>query len=183
MPRKKSLLNKYYPLFLIFLGFLLMSFAAGYRFYSERILSFSATPSNANAFENQKNTPTRITIPKVKIDVPVEVSSIRDGVWGISNHGASFLDISAGIGSGGNIVMYGHNKAKIFGYIRNLKKGDLIELQDKDGVKHVYKVEETRVVEPNNLTYVEPKDKETLTLYTCTGLFDSKRHIVVAYPI
>lgn len=182
MPRKKLLLNKYYPLFLIFLGFLLMSFAAGYRFYSERILSFSDIPT-VEASENQKNIPTRITIPKVKIDVPVEVSSIQGGVWGISNHGASFLDISAGMGSGGNIVMYGHNKAKIFGYIRNLKKDDLIELQDREGAKHVYKVDFIKVVEPTNISYVEPKDKETLTLYTCTGLFDSKRHIVVAYPI
>src|SRR3989344_3810726 len=157
MPRKNLLIKKYYPLFLIFFGFLLMSFAAGFRLYNQRILSFSSVPSQVEAKNLEKNIPTRITISKVAIDVVVEVSTITDGVWQISNSGASFLDISAGIGEGGNIVIYGHNKARIFGYIRNLKKADVIELQDKKGNKHKYKVETIKIVEPDNIDYVQPK--------------------------
>jgi len=177
--------RKNYPLLLIFLGFVFISFTGGYRIYSQRILSFSTTPKSfqkGDTGDQNKNIPGRINIPKVNISLPVDISTIENGVWQISDTRASFLDISAGLGQGGNTVIYGHNKTSIFGPIRWLKKGDEIELIDRAGESHKYEIAETVVVNPDAIDYVEPKDKETLTIYTCTGVFDSKRFIIVAYP-
>lgn len=186
MPRKlakyKKIFDNYSPFFLISLGITLMLTAAGWRFYQERVLSFEATPVSAKEVEN-KNVPQRITIPKVNMALDIHTSSINNGVWEISNKGGSYLNVSAGLGQGGNTVIYGHNKASLFGPIRWLKKGDKIILQDMNWNSYEYIVEEVVVTTPDDVQYVEPKDKEMITIYTCTGLFDSKRHIIVAYPL
>lgn len=176
----KTQLNNFLPFFLISFGLVLIGFVFGIR-VSQRILSFNEKPK-AVVQVQAKNIPARINIPKIKISLPVDVSSIKGGVWEISPRNASFLDISEGLGQGGNTVIYGHNKNSIFGPIRWLKKGDEIEVVDKSGKAFKYEVVETVTVGPDAIEYVEPKDNEILTLYTCTGLFDSKRYIVIAHP-
>ncbi|MEK7526325.1 MAG: sortase [Patescibacteria group bacterium] len=173
--------NNFISLFLIFIGVTLIGFVFVWRI-QQRILSFNSQPANAQQVE-AKNIPGRITIPKIKLSLPIETSTIENKVWQISDTRVSFLDISAGLGQGGNTVLYGHNKQSIFGPIRWLKVGDEIGVTDQEGKEHRYIIDKTVTVNPDNISFVEPKTKETLTIYTCIGLFDSKRFIIVAYPV
>jgi sortase A len=151
-----------------------------YRLYETKILGFSGQlasqiPTGPAAV--------KIVIPKVKLDLPVTEATVTDGTWEISPDGASHWDSSANPGADGNIVIYGHNKTNLFGPIRWLNLGDQIIITAADGSKHLYSITKTVTVSPKQIEYILPKDEETITLYTCTGLFDSQRYLVIAKPI
>lgn len=164
---------------LLILGLLLIALFSGWRFYNARILSFKTDNVSASV-ETQSSNPVSISIPSIKLALPVEESAITGGVWEISSKGASHLDQSADPGEAGNIVIYGHNKNSLFGPIKRLKEGDLIEITAENGTLYTYRVVKTVITTPDDIEYVLPKNEEILTLYTCTGLLDSKRHIVLA---
>lgn len=126
---------------------------------------------------------TKINIPKVNLDLPVTLTSISNGVWEVPQAAVGHLDQSAKINSNGNIVLYAHNTNNLFGPIRWLNPGDEIFLTGIDGRGYKYQVSETITVKPNVVDYVLPTDSEKLTLFTCTGLFDLERFIVVATPV
>lgn len=168
-------------LLFFFLGTLLTSFFFGMRFYQARVLSFEKVPDRPLVLGGAK--PVEVEVPAAHIKLAVEESGIVDGVWQISKKGASHLDISSSPGQNGNIVIYGHNKNSLFGPIRSIKEGTEILLKDGVGGIYRYQVARTVVVGPSEVNYVEPTREETLTLYTCTGLLDSKRFVVIAKPI
>ena len=148
-------------------------------YYNDRILSFTKTPQEAKVVLKEE-LPVEIDIPSIGISLPIDVGAIKDGVWQISYNHPTFLDTSAAPGSGGNTVIYGHNKNNIFGPIRWLNVGASIEIKGSDGKTYYYKVIKTDTVNPDNLEYVMPKNEEVLTIYTCTGFLDSKRFMVIA---
>mgnify|MGYP001597788182 CR=1 FL=1 len=160
-------------------GLFLVCLFIGWRFYNARILSFKTDNVSASS-ESQSSNPVSINIPSIGLTLPLEESAIVDGVWQISYKGASHLDKSADPGETGNMVIYGHNKTSLFGPIRWLKEGDLIEIKNEEGALYSYRVVKTVITTPADIEYVLPKSEEILTLYTCTGLLDSKRHIVLA---
>jgi len=125
----------------------------------------------------------RILIPRVKLNLKITPTSIKNGVWETPQISVGHLNQSANINSGGNIVLYAHNTNNLFGPVRWLKVGDEITLLGMDGKNYPYLVSETATVKPNKVDYVLPKKTETLTLFTCTGLFDLERFVVVAVPV
>lgn len=182
MPSKKLPDSRRQGLILVIVGLLLIASVAAWRFWEARVLSFTQEPPVAE--EVRKSSPNRITIPVVKLDLPVEEGVIESGVWQVSKGGASHLVTSANPGEKGNIVIYGHNRSDLFGPIHWLEVGGEIKVTNQDGEEFVYRIEKTAVVSPDNLFYVLPnKEEEILTLYTCTGFLDSKRYIVVAKPL
>jgi len=172
-------IQKKQGLVFLILGLFLIALFSGWRFYNARILSFR-TDDIAVSSETQSSNPVSINILSIGLTLPIEESTIIDGVWQISYQGASHLDKSADPGEGGNMVIYGHNKNLLFGPIRWLKEGDLIEIKNEEGTLYSYRVVKTVITTPDDISYVLPKNEEILTLYTCTGLLDSKRHIVLA---
>ena len=164
---------------LIFSGILLLVIFGIWRIRELR-LSFQG---NLPKSVNHESQIARIKIDKVKMNLVVEPAIINNGVWPVSEKNASHWASSANPGENGNIVIYGHNKTSVFGPIRWLNVGDKIELTDKQGQTYEYKISETVTVKPEEIKYVEPTNTETLTLYTCTGWWDSQRYIVSAKPI
>ena len=150
-----------------------------YRVYSLKLLSFGRPTAG---IVSTGPAPVKIDIPKVNLHLPVSETTVTDGTWEISPDGASHWDNSANPGEAGNIVIYGHNKTNLFGPIRWLSLGDEIILTDAQGNEHNYRITETVTVPPTQTEYILPKDEEILTLYTCTGLFDSQRYLVIAKP-
>lgn len=192
MPRKK--LTKKTPsrktiaLFIIGLSLILISFV--WKVYQERVLSFNSETElnstiipyfSANLRDDGK-IPQAILIPSLNIDLPIIESQIKNGVWEINKTGASHLGNSARPTENGNIIMYGHNKLKLFGKTLSLKKGDLIEVITKDNQKYTYRIFETKTVNSNEISVLAKTEEEILTFYTCTGLLDSKRFIIKAKP-
>lgn len=127
--------------------------------------------------------PVEIIIPSIQIDLKVDPGQIKDGVWQISEKSATFLNTSAPPGSGGNTVIYGHNKQAIFGNLPYLSVGQKITIKTKSGKIYNYIAEKKYFVGPDRVDLVSPSDKEELTIYTCYGLFDGERAVIVAKPL
>jgi sortase A len=175
--------QKYYlSTFAVFFGLAIFSFGA-YNYFSIRILSFAKPPPETVVVENRAELPAKINIPDLKIDLVVEEGFIQNGIWQISEKGASHLNTSARPGEGGNIIIYGHNKKVIFGSLPFAQIGTKIIITDKNGKIYNYEVTDKLRVNPSRVDLLYPTDSEQLTIYTCTGPFDSQRFVIKAKPI
>lgn len=179
---RKRLTTNFKRNHLIYLGLFFIFIFSAWRYHQIRILSFN----NAEVEKADISTgviPMHIKSYPVGIDVNIKPSAISKGVWAIHPHDANYLISSARIGDKGNIILYGHNKNEIMGPLRYIKEGAMIEILGSDGKNYKYVVSKTDTVSPDNLSYIENTSDETLTLYTCIGILDSKRFIVVAKPM
>lgn len=126
--------------------------------------------------------PKEVIIRELDLSLAIEESRVVNGVWEVSDERVSFLENSSAPGGGGNIVLYGHNKRDIFGRLGKLSAGSTITVINEVGDSYAYVVDEIKVVKPDDISVVQPTDHEVLTIYTCTGLLDSKRLIIKALP-
>jgi sortase A len=180
--KQSKLKAKRFALLFIILGLLIFSFGA-YNYYSVRILSFDKVPVAAAQKVKDIDIPVEIIIPSINIDLKVDPGQIKNGVWQVSNSQATFLDTSAAPGNGGNTVIYGHNKKVIFGNLPYLSLGQKITVITKSGKIYNYVASQKYFVDPTRTDLVSPTNKEQLTIYTCWGVFDSQRAVVVAKPV
>jgi sortase A len=102
-----------------------------------------------------------LRIPKIQLEVPV-----LKGTDDITlNRGVGQIAGTAAPGEIGNIGIAGHRD----GFFRNLKgvnKGDLIELETTS-VSEIYVVDRILVTGPDDVTVLQPRDTQSLTLVTC----------------
>jgi LPXTG-site transpeptidase (sortase) family protein len=173
----KILLFIYDNSYIVFGIFFILVFL-GWRYHNLRVLSFDTNEVNIEVKSLIK--PVYIKAYPVGVDVSIKDAKIIDGIWQIHPNSVSYLVTSDGIGGKSNIILYGHNKIDVLGPIRHAKIDSLIELTGSDGNRYKYKVVKTEIVKPSNLSYLGNTEDETLTIYTCIGLFDSERFILVA---
>ena len=143
--------------------------------------------------------PTRIVIPAIDLDAPVEAMgwSTVDGVsmWDLPDHfAAGWLKTSALLGQPGNTVLDGHHNiaGKVFQHLVDLKAGATIEIEANSRV-YFYRVTTLHIlperdqpieVRLQNAQWIQPTTDERLTLVTCWPYNDnSHRLIIVARPI
>ena len=136
------------------------------------------TPVDVPQVKEQK--PTRIVIKDLRIDLPIIPASISDETWETTNDGASYLVSSPVPGESGNSIVYGHNWANLFGNLIHAQPGHTVEVFYEDGSKKKFVIEYTSTVLPSASDILAPSKDKRLTLYTCTGFFDSKRFVAVA---
>lgn len=130
---------------------------------------------------------TRILIDKAKIDAPIVEKGVdEEGVMQAPTNATdvAWYDFSAHPGSGGNAVFAGHVDyirvgPAVFWNLKDLKEGDLIRVQLADGAEYTYAVTflkqfDAATAPVNDI--VGPTPKETVTLITCGGTFDSASH-------
>jgi LPXTG-site transpeptidase (sortase) family protein len=164
------------------IGFNLILVGSLYLAYRKTILSFQVAPSVVAEAHLRAAEPTQIMIPTTQIELPIIPAQIKDGIWETSETNATHLYTSARPTEGGNIVIYAHNRRNMFADLKNVKVGETINLKTEKGI-YTYQVSERLVVNPNQVESVLPTDHEVLTVYTCTGPFDSKRLVLKATPI
>jgi sortase A len=122
--------------------------------------------------------PTRLVIPAISIDVPV-----LGGVdWETLKKGAGHLSGSANPGERGNMYIAGHNDiyGEIFRHLDKLKIGDefIVYAGEKP---YRYIVKATRVLEPDDVSVMLPTTEPIATLQTCYPyLVDTHRLVVIA---
>ncbi|MGE0058755.1 MAG: class F sortase [Dehalococcoidia bacterium] len=143
----------------------------------------SDTPAPAPTEAPPKAPVVRIEVPGLEIDAPVvSLGVLPDGVME-SPHTPTevgWYRFSAQPGSVGNAVFAGHVDyanygPAVFFRLRELKFGDVIRVQLEDGSSFVYSVVSSHVYDAENAPVQEivgPTDNETITLITCTGVFD-----------
>jgi LPXTG-site transpeptidase (sortase) family protein len=150
-----------------------------YQDYRQNILSFSQLPE-LQVEADEELLPEKIIIPSVGIDLVVSPARVENSLWQVSKEGASYLWGSGIPGREGNVVIYGHNTNRLFGPIRWLKTEAEIKVINRKGEEFVYKIVETKTVSPDSVEVLSPTEEAILTLYTCTGFWDSQRYVVRA---
>jgi LPXTG-site transpeptidase (sortase) family protein len=128
-------------------------------------------------------TPSRIVIPSIGVDAPISVKSMGpDGAMEPPNGptDVAWYGFTSRPGAGGNAVFSAHVDYRnygpaVFARLKDLKKGDLVEVSLADGTVYRYQVvlslsypAESAPVEE----IVGPTSREVITMITCTGTFD-----------
>ena len=127
----------------------------------------------------------RLRIPAIKVDANVVVRGIGpDGVMQVPDNAVdvAWYDFAAHPGSGGNVVFSGHVDfhgvgPAVFWNLGKLKKGDPIEVALADGRTYTYHVTGEATFDANGAPVdqiVGPTPVESVTLITCTGVFNPK---------
>lgn len=126
--------------------------------------------------------PVRLRIPSIGVDAPV----VRLGILpsGVMDSPATptdvgWYDFTGKPGAGGNAVLSGH--VDFYGYgpavfwrLRELQRGDRIEVELLDGLRIEYEVTATTLTPVEELrmdAILAPTARETVTLITCGGTF------------
>src|SRR5579885_2406032 len=143
-------------------------------------LAFTHYHYQTNAAADAKHLPVRIIIKAAHIDIPVIPTKFTNGVWTTTDDGASYLLSSPVPGQIGNSIIYAHDFASLFGNLVTVKPGEEVEIQYSDKSIKKFTIEYTSIVSPNESSILAPSHDRRITLYTCTGWFDSKRFVAVA---
>ena len=78
---------------------------------------------------------------------------------------------SVAIGESGNCVLCGHNGSRygtFFTPLSQISIGDEVMITDKNGLKHIYEVIETEVVNSYDNSIKTQGTEKELTLFTCS---------------
>jgi sortase A len=129
----------------------------------------------------------RLRIPRLGYDeIVLEGATPRTLAFGPAR-----LFSGAGLGEPGNLVLAGH-RTSWFLRLESAAHGDSIELEWFDprmgGLQQrSYRVDTIRVVDPQDVTMLEPTSEDALTLVTCYpfgyGARSPQRYIVRAVPL
>lgn len=173
----------YFFLALSLLCFLISGYFVWERYYDPGRLAFiggeipqplSASPS--------AGFPVFLSIPDLDIHQDVYPSRVEKNLWPTTSKGISYL-LSSDEPGMGNAVFYGHNWPRILGDLGRARIGQTIEVTIKSGKKLRFRITGIQVVSPKAVEILAPTDNPRITLYTCTGFFDSMRLVVVATPV
>ncbi len=177
----KTWLYTHAPLILVLLGLSMTGLSTLHTYLYNRALSFNQ--QLVAQYQKTENLPKPVQV-RIGNTITVGVTeTVYTGSWTIPPTTAAHVAQSANPGQSGNIIIYGHNKPTILGKMRFLQSKELIFITTEDGSEYVYQITGTYEVDPDQTKFLEPTDTETLTIYTCSGLLDSKRFILRAKPI
>ncbi|MBI5289879.1 MAG: class F sortase [Chloroflexi bacterium] len=129
----------------------------------------------------------RIVIADAEIDAPIVVKGVDDAGVMIAPDNAvdvAWYDFSAHPGFGGNAVFAGHVDyvrvgPAVFWNIKDLEPGDIIEVRLVNGTTYKYAVTLKQQYDAATApvdTIVGATPKESVTLITCGGTFNSATH-------
>nr|NIT54818.1 sortase [Fodinibius sp.]NIW43328.1 sortase [Gammaproteobacteria bacterium]NIY23402.1 sortase [Fodinibius sp.] len=120
----------------------------------------------------------RIQIPAIGVDAPI----VQGDGWEQLKKGVAQHIGTANPGQSGNMVLSGHNDVfgEVFRYLDQLKSGDEIIIYTSQR-SYTYKVTGWQVVEPTEVSVMDPTPFASTTLISCYPyLIDNQRIIVKA---
>lgn len=131
----------------------------------------------------------RIAMPRLRIDLPLELGEIerdtpRDSYAGATpEHAAFVLPGSALLGRGGNTYVYAHARPGMFLALWQARIGDEVVVYG-NGAERRYRLAVIAAqVSPGDISWLDPGAPERVTLQTSTGPRpEDPRFLAVAYP-
>jgi sortase A len=131
-----------------------------------------------------------LEVPSISVKVPIVVDEPSYIEWKVQlalRRGVVHYGQTAMPGQKGNMVILGHSSGQlwapgdykfVFTLLDKVRAGDKISI-DYKGTKYTYQVTDTIVVAPDDTSILNPTDKPTLSLVTCTPVGTSKSRLVV----
>lgn len=118
----------------------------------------------------------RMRIPAIDVDAPV----VQGDGWEQLKKGIGQHVGTANPGQPGNMVVSAHNDiyGEIFRYLDQLAIGDEILVQTQTG-QHVYRVADTRIVDPTTISVMDQTAEPIITLISCYPYLVNNQRIVV----
>lgn len=120
----------------------------------------------------------RLVIEKIGVDAPVVQGDGEEQL----RMGVGHREGTVGPGQVGNMVLSGHNDiyGQVFRDLERLAEGDVITVYSR-GEPFTYVVKQKLIVEPTELSVLEPSQRPIVTLISCYPyLVDSHRIVVIA---
>lgn len=135
------------------------------------------TDSEASGEEN-KNLIGTITISSIDVKLPILEGATKDNM----RHSAVHLSDTSWFGEVGNTAIAAHRahtKGRLFNRLNEVAEGDSILIR-ADGKEYTYKVFKKWVVEPTEVSVLQPDGKhKILTLITCDPLINPTHRLIV----
>jgi sortase A len=102
-----------------------------------------------------------LRISRIGVEVPV-----LDGTddWTL-NRGVGHIEDTAALGSNGNCGIAGHRDG-FFRALKDIEAGDVLDVETPSRLER-YRVERTWIVEPEDVSVLDPTPSSALTLVTC----------------
>lgn len=128
-----------------------------------------------------------IKVPKINIEYPIlEIENINPETVKAPMKLSIVKYWGGNVNDYGNLSIAGHNNkdGTMFGKIKKLQKGDILELTDLNGQKIEYLIYNIFVTNPNdvNVLLTQNKEEREVTLITCTN-GNKQRFIVKAKEV
>ncbi|NPV06512.1 MAG: sortase [Anaerolineae bacterium] len=169
---------------------------------SQPTATATATPEPTATFTPEPAPPTRLVIPAINVDTPVQevgwheevVEGTLLAVWDVADYAASWHYTSAKPGEPDNMVMTGHHNiaGEVFRELVTLQVGDLVYVYSGDR-EFTYQVSEVLIlpekgmplsVRRENGRWIAPTGQEMLTLVTCWPYNNNTHRVIVrALPV
>jgi len=130
--------------------------------------------------EETEQTPQRILIPRLNLDLPIEEAKLLEGQWVLADKGLSFFSGTTSFDKSGNIIIFGSNK--VLTKLNTIKKEDKIYLFGQEKYL-VFEVIEIETVLPSDETIFGEGDQKTLTLFSTSDYLKGKRFVIKAKKI
>ncbi len=117
--------------------------------------------------------PTHIDFPSldVSVDVTPGYYDAASSTWSVSTDKAQFATVTSEPNNKtGNTFIYGHNRWQVFTKLLDATIGDEAIINTENG--HVFKYTLTAIhdTDQTDTSFLQPTEKPTLTVQTCSGL-------------
>jgi LPXTG-site transpeptidase (sortase) family protein len=129
--------------------------------------------------------PSRLRIPAIGVDAPITPIALEpSGIMAspTEGHVVGWYELGPRPGEPSNAVLAGHvdwqKQVAVFSRLRDLKSGDVVEVESGLGTRYGYVVETVQSYRADAAPVAEifgPMPSATLTLITCGGPFDEAR--------
>jgi LPXTG-site transpeptidase (sortase) family protein len=123
---------------------------------------------------------TRMVIPKIAIDAPVDETPATGGTWPVADWSVGHLASSPRPGQVGNGAYAAHDdiKGELFKRLGELRRGDSVFVYTKQ-MRYRYVVARRLVVDPSDVSVLRSTAKPTVTLITCTPYWVDTQRLVI----
>jgi LPXTG-site transpeptidase (sortase) family protein len=134
------------------------------------------------ALAPRAGTPVRLVLPSINVDTEVKPGGLvpdKDGEleWETLPFVATVYPMLGPVGAPGNAVISGHvvtlSWGNVFRDLYQVTLGEPIEVYTDDS-HFTYKVEEIKLVKPDDVEVMAPTEDSRLTVITCGGTFDPR---------
>jgi sortase A len=130
-----------------------------------------------------------LNIPSIGVKAPIVFTPRTDegGVQLALRDGVVHYATTAKPGQNGNVVLFGHSSGQawakgnykfVFTLLNKLTRNDIVTI-GYDGKRYTYVVLDSKVVDPTDVSVLNPTGEPTLTLITCTPVGTSRNRLVV----